>query len=193
MMIIQVRLCPKINTSLDQCLPNVSRFGSHIQTYSYFFFSTSVQGMVADEFGDCYCGDNTIEVGGNCVAAATFAIVGSILGFFILVCVTYIFMRHKNAKSDEVWQVHPDELHLLDEVIGQGSFGVVLLAVRTDFSLIVLQASPAVNFDKCLELCHIKCVGVPWDKGSHQTCHSIQQEEEWKHAMGYKELCKQSH
>ena len=85
--------------------------------------------MVADEYGDCHCGDSTIEVGGKCVAAATFAIVGSILGFLVVVVVTYFYIRHKNAKNDEVWQVHPDELHLLDEVIGQGSFGVVLLAV----------------------------------------------------------------
>ena len=35
-----------------------------------------------------------------------------------------------DLKSDEIWSVHVEELHLDDpvEVIGQGSFGVVLLA-----------------------------------------------------------------
>ena len=85
---------------------------------------------MADEYGSCQCGANTVHVGGNCVASATFVIVGLIVGIMVLAVVTCVYIQHKNAKSDEVWQVHPDELQLLDEVIGQGSFGVVLLAVR---------------------------------------------------------------
>ena len=86
--------------------------------------------MVADADGICQCGDGTVQVGDNCVEAASFAIAGSIMCVFILGLLTIYYVRYKNAKNDEVWQVHPDELHLLDEVIGQGSFGVVLLAVR---------------------------------------------------------------
>ena len=39
-------------------------------------------------------------------------------------------MSYRNHKADEIWQVQIEELQFDDpvEVIGQGSFGVVLLA-----------------------------------------------------------------
>ena len=47
-----------------------------------------------------------------------------------LAFVTFLLLRYKARKNDEAWQVSIDELHFDDpiEVIGQGSFGVVLLA-----------------------------------------------------------------
>ena len=48
----------------------------------------------------------------------------------LILSFTFCYVRHKTRKSDEMWKVHTDELHFDDpvEVIGQGSFGVVLLA-----------------------------------------------------------------
>ncbi|CAB9509368.1 activated protein kinase catalytic subunit alpha-1 [Seminavis robusta] len=90
----------------------------------------SGRGMTVVEDGNCHCGDNTIEVGEECVDVAVFAIVGAVVGLLIILIGTIIYMRYRAAKTDEIWQVHAEELHLDDpvEVIGQGSFGVVLLA-----------------------------------------------------------------
>ena len=54
----------------------------------------------------------------------------AVAGVLLILFGTLVFMRYKNMKSDEIWSVHVEELHLDDpvEVIGQGSFGVVLLA-----------------------------------------------------------------
>ena len=108
--------------------------------------------MVPDEFGNCQCGDNTIEAGGKCVAATTFAMVASILVVVALALVTFFYIRHKNAQNDGVWQVHPDELRLYDpvEVIGEGSFGVVLLAVRIYCDYFQIALSTMVNSYPCL-------------------------------------------
>lgn len=47
-----------------------------------------------------------------------------------LALITFMLLRYRTRKNDEAWQVSIDELHFDDpiEVIGQGSFGVVLLA-----------------------------------------------------------------
>ncbi|CAB9525926.1 protein kinase TNNI3K (Partial), partial [Seminavis robusta] len=86
--------------------------------------------MAADASGNCQCADSTIEIGGECIDVAIFAVSGSIVGLVIIAIATILYIRHKNRKSDEVWQVFPEELHFDDpvEVIGQGSFGVVVLA-----------------------------------------------------------------
>lgn len=87
---------------------------------------------MADAYGACTCGDSTLEVQGKCVQAGTFAIIGCTLGALVVALCALFYMKQKTAQNDEIWQVHPDELHFDDpmEVIGQGSFGVVLLAVR---------------------------------------------------------------
>lgn len=53
------------------------------------------------------------------------SIVGVILVQF-LIC----YLRYRRKKSDEIWQVNHEELHFSHpvEIIGQGAFGVVLLA-----------------------------------------------------------------
>ena len=111
--------------------------------------------MVADDYGNCHCGDSTIEVGGKCVAAATFAMLGCVFCVGILALISFFYMRYKNAQNDEVWQVHPDELHFFDsmEVIGQGSFGVVLLAVRISFDGLSNVPQKTLNLDHVSHLC----------------------------------------
>jgi serine/threonine protein kinase len=53
------------------------------------------------------------------------------VSLFIATCVVaYFCMQYRNNKNDQMWQLNVDEIHFDDpaEVIGQGSFGVVLLA-----------------------------------------------------------------
>ena len=58
---------------------------------------------------------------------------GSVLALCLVLlaaCVGFCFIRYKNRKNDQMWQVNVDELHFDDpvKVIGSGSFGVVLAA-----------------------------------------------------------------
>ena len=133
---------------------------------------------MADDYGTCQCGANTVHVGGNCVEAVVFVIVGLIVGFLLLALVTCVYIQHKNAINDEVWQVHPDELLLSDEIIGQGSFGVVLLAVRGHNCLFNLWDRRNGVISHIMNVFFNARIGIPGNKGSHQACSSIQQEQE---------------
>jgi len=69
-------------------------------------------------------------INGKCMADGTFAgIIAGGCGFMLLLLL-WRFMNYRREKSDEVWKVNVDELHFSHpaEVIGQGAFGVVLLA-----------------------------------------------------------------
>jgi serine/threonine protein kinase len=82
------------------------------------------------EDGSCACGTGTIEMGNKCMDSGVFAaIIVSIIAVLVAVA-AYFFWRWRRAKNDEAWQVKVEELHFGQhaEVIGQGSFGVVLLA-----------------------------------------------------------------
>lgn len=98
--------------------------------------------MIPTEDGTCVCNGGAIEINGDCVDSAVFAIVGSILGFMVLTGVIYLYIQYKNHKADEVWKVNFDELLFDDpvEVIGQGSFGVVLLAEYRGTKVAIKQA-----------------------------------------------------
>jgi ABC-type phosphate/phosphonate transport system substrate-binding protein len=91
------------------------------------------RGLTPSSDGTCVCGENTLDIHGQCVTMAFFAAAASVFALLILGIATLLFVRHKIEKSDELWKIDAEELHLDDpvEVIGQGSFGVVLLAVRT--------------------------------------------------------------
>ena len=87
--------------------------------------------MVANGNGKCECGSDTVEIGDKCVDNTILAIAGSLSGVFLLAILGYSYINYRNKKNDQIWQVDLDELHFDDpvEVIGQGTFGVVLLAV----------------------------------------------------------------
>lgn len=91
--------------------------------------------MVATEKGKCECGSDTVKIGNKCVDNTIIAIAGSLSGVFLLAIMGYFYINHRNRKNDQMWQVDLDELHFDDpvEVIGQGSFGVVLIAVSFGF------------------------------------------------------------
>lgn len=82
------------------------------------------------ENGDCQCASGKIELGRKCFDTGIFAaIIVSCFAFVVMVAV-YFYLQHRRAKNDEAWQVKVEELHFGQHaaVIGQGSFGVVLLA-----------------------------------------------------------------
>jgi hypothetical protein len=90
------------------------------------------EGRSPDKNGRCICSSDSFEIGEKCVAAVElFSVVSSVFVFAILVGV-YFYARHKRRLSDQVWIVSPEDLHFGEppEIIGQGSFGVVVLGVR---------------------------------------------------------------
>ncbi|CAB9522115.1 activated protein kinase catalytic subunit alpha-1 [Seminavis robusta] len=88
------------------------------------------QGKVPGESGMCICGSGTVELGSKCVSSAVFF---AILAAIILVIALQLgvwFLGYKKRQSDQMWLVNVEELHFSEpvEIIGQGAFGVVLLA-----------------------------------------------------------------
>lgn len=83
-----------------------------------------------DDEGNCVCMDGNVEIGGNCTSTTVLAVTFSILGLLAVVMLGHIVIQHKNYINDLVWHVNADELHFDDPpvVIGEGAFGVVLLA-----------------------------------------------------------------
>jgi hypothetical protein len=71
-----------------------------------------------------------MDIGGKCVPTGTFAVIMASVGLLVILQLGWCLLRYKRRKSDEVWQVNLEELDFSYpvEVIGQGAFGVVLLA-----------------------------------------------------------------
>jgi hypothetical protein len=71
-----------------------------------------------------------MDIGGKCVPTGTFAAIMASVGLLIILQVGWCLLSYKRRKSDEVWHVNLEELDFSYpvEVIGQGAFGVVLLA-----------------------------------------------------------------
>ncbi|CAJ1961059.1 unnamed protein product [Cylindrotheca closterium] len=88
------------------------------------------QNMAPDENGICQCSSGTIEIGRDCIESGTFAAIASSVAVVILAQFFFCYVRWRRKKNDEVWQVNHEELHFNHpvEIIGQGAFGVVLLA-----------------------------------------------------------------
>ena len=80
--------------------------------------------------GDCVCSSDTLQIGEKCVKAYIFYVSISIGLVAIFVLIGMWYLGYKKCQSDLLWLVNVEELHFSEpvEVIGQGSFGVVLLA-----------------------------------------------------------------
>eukprot|EP00977_Amphora_coffeiformis_P000932 scaffold200_cov173-Amphora_coffeaeformis.AAC.4 len=87
------------------------------------------QKRTATADGGCACGEGNMEIRGKCVESTIMAVVISIAAVILVTILGVCYVRYRNHKNDEMWQVNIEELTFDDpvEVIGQGSFGVVLL------------------------------------------------------------------
>ena len=76
---------------------------------------------------------------------ATFAgIIAGACGF-VLLLLLWRFLVYRREKNDEVWKINVDELHFNHppEIIGQGAFGVVLLAEYRGTNVAIKRVLPA--------------------------------------------------
>ena len=84
---------------------------------------------VADPQGICVCGSNTVDMFETCVGYSL--LISCILFPLALVSaiVVYLRARHKRRAKDKMWEINPAELKFSEppDVIGKGSFGIVLL------------------------------------------------------------------
>jgi len=84
----------------------------------------------ADDMGECVCQDGSVEMGDRCISLKI--LLPSILVplFALLLVGVYFYVEYKRKQADSVWSVLPDELQFDDppEIIGRGTFGLVLLA-----------------------------------------------------------------
>ena len=86
--------------------------------------------LSADPEGNCVCVDNSIDVGGRCVALST--LLPAILVPIALIALISIrfYVERKKKQADSVWNVTSEELKFDDppEIVGRGTFGLVLVA-----------------------------------------------------------------
>lgn len=82
------------------------------------------------EAGDCVCESGTVDLLDKCVQSTVLAIVISIFAVLLVSMCGLCYLRYQRAKNDALWMIEIDELQFDDpvEVVGQGSFGVVLCA-----------------------------------------------------------------
>ena len=112
-------------------------------SFSSFCHAASLQTV----YGTCECGSGTIDISGECLSSSTFAIIISCVMLVLALELGYLFLRYKRRKSDEMWLVSVEELHFGEpvEIVGQGSFGVVLLAEYRGTKVAIKRALPPSN------------------------------------------------
>lgn len=84
----------------------------------------------ADASGNCICTTNSVDIGGRCVALSVLLPAILIPTFFLALIGICLYVDHKKKQADAVWNVKPSELNFDDppEIVGRGTFGLVLLA-----------------------------------------------------------------
>jgi serine/threonine protein kinase len=85
---------------------------------------------VPDPTGQCVCGDNTIEIGKRCIPLGVILPSTLLPIAALLTVLVYLYGEKKRKQADSVWKVTADELIFQDppQVLGRGTFGLVLLA-----------------------------------------------------------------
>ncbi|CAB9496917.1 activated protein kinase catalytic subunit alpha-1 [Seminavis robusta] len=85
---------------------------------------------VANTEGRCVCDDGALEMGGSCVSSTAVFVSVSVLILIVAMSAGLWYLGYKRKESDQLWHISEEELQFDNppEVIGQGGFGVVLLA-----------------------------------------------------------------
>lgn len=78
--------------------------------------------------GKCACGQGTMEIRGKCVESTIMAIVISIAAVILVSCIGVCYVRYRNHKNDEMWQVGIEELQVrLFRTFGESTHIRILL------------------------------------------------------------------
>jgi hypothetical protein len=87
-------------------------------------------GRIASSEGDCICGRGTIKIGDRCLGSYIIIVSVSVVCFTIALWIGCIWLNYKKRQSDQLWHINVDELNFDEpvQIIGQGAFGVVVLA-----------------------------------------------------------------
>jgi len=84
----------------------------------------------ADSSGNCICTTNTVDIGGSCVALGLL-LSAILVPLAVLAAIgIWLYVDRTKKQADAVWKVKPSELVFTDppEIVGRGTFGLVLLA-----------------------------------------------------------------
>lgn len=104
----------------------------------------------ANEFGLCVCGTNTVKIGGTCVSFLVL-LSGIIVPPLIILGVgVYWYVERKKRQADSVWLVKLEELkfHEPPEILGRGTFGLVLLAEYRGTQVAVKRVIPPKVYEE---------------------------------------------
>ena len=85
---------------------------------------------VADSNGNCVCAINSSEIGTKCVSNMTLVLFGIVIFSIVGLIFVRYYVESNRKKADSVWEVDSSDLLFDDpaEIVGRGTFGLVLLA-----------------------------------------------------------------
>jgi len=113
---------------------------------------------IADKDGNCICITAAMEIGGSCVLFSTFLPSILVPLFITAMIALYFYVDMKRKQADSVWAVKTSELFFDEppEIIGRGTFGLVLLGEYRGTQVAVKRVIPprvyskAINTNKAL-------------------------------------------
>jgi guanylate cyclase, other len=99
---------------------------------------------VPDANGVCVCASGSVEIGSNCVALKVLLPSIIVPSVILAILLYFCYKGEKRRRADAVWKVSPEELHFDEppQVIGRGSFGLVLLAEHKGKKVAVKRVLP---------------------------------------------------
>eukprot|EP00980_Cylindrotheca_fusiformis_P007440 scaffold1534_cov108-Cylindrotheca_fusiformis.AAC.1 len=103
--------------------------------------------MIASDAGVCECSTEGIHLLGECISRNLLIGVLTAICACILLLIAIFYQRHRRRKQDEMWQVNTEELNFSHpvEVIGQGGFGLVLLAEYRGTKVAIKRVLPLLD------------------------------------------------
>ncbi|KAL3940226.1 MAG: hypothetical protein SGBAC_005186 [Bacillariaceae sp.] len=104
-------------------------------------------GREADEWGVCHCKSGRIEIGGNCTSVLDLVMVSLVVILLLTLVSGKLYIRNiqDEKQNDMLWTVKRNELRFSSppEIVGRGTFGLVLLAEYRGTQVAVKRVIPA--------------------------------------------------